>query len=217
MKHHKAYLFDAFGTLFQLEMPEHLLERIEKEQASLLMDIWRKLQLEYTWLHNSMQTYVPFGEISKQALDYAMQVANVKDLELREQLLTIYFRATTFPDVPDMLARMRENDIQLAILSNGAPQMLEAGAKHSGIYDVLDHLLSVDAIKVYKPDPRVYQMALDKFGLEKQDVRFFSSNQWDVAGASQFGLDTTWVNRKQGIQEPLIRHPITTIHSFDEL
>ncbi|MEM6724651.1 MAG: haloacid dehalogenase type II [Bacteroidota bacterium] len=213
----KAYLFDAFGTLFQLELPKHLLERIPNKKGTLLMDIWRKLQLEYTWLHNSMETYVPFGRLSEQALDYAMQIAGTNDPELREVLLTIYFRAQCFPDVPDMLHRLQEQGLQVAILSNGEPHMLEAGAQHSGIYDSLDRLISVDAIKRYKPDPKVYQFALDELQLEKEAVRFFSSNQWDVAGASQFGLDTTWVNRKQIPREPIIRQLIQEIHSFDEL
>lgn len=213
----KAYLFDAFGTLFQLELPNDLLEQKLGSKAEKLMDIWRNRQLRYTWLHSLMQDYVPFGEISKKALDYAMDCVAVQDEDLKATLLSIYFKANAHPDVPDMLDRMRKKDIQLCILSNGEPKMLEAGAKHSGILDKLDHLFSVDSIRTFKPDPGVYQMALDHLGFQKSDVRFFSSNQWDVAGATKFGFKTTWVNRKNEIREPITDAPDQIIRSFDEL
>ena len=136
------------------------------------------------------------------ALTYAMKVVGTHNEELHELLLPIYENASCFTAVEPMLKELNKRQVTTAILSNGTPTMLEAGAKNAQIHHLLDHILSVDAVGVFKPDPSVYQYALDQLGVDKSELLFCSSNQWDVAGASAFGLNTVWINQYQEVAEP---------------
>ena len=203
MKQPKACLFDAFGTLFKLDVPADLIDKKVNGRGTELLAIWRRKQLEYTWLRSLMNNYIPFEKITEEALTFAMHEIGATDKSLYDILMPIYRKAAAFDDVRPALQELQRLGIRTAILSNGTPSMLGAGAENAGIASLLDAIISVDVIQVYKPSPRVYQLALDSLQLEAKEVLFFSSNQWDVAGAGQFGLPTVWVNRYAKTREIL--------------
>lgn len=213
----KACVFDAFGTLFNLQIPFAEIDQLTSGQGKQLMDIWRKKQLEYTWLHSLMQAYQPFSELTKKALTFAMESLGVDEPALFDLLLPIYEKANCFPAVPSVLGQLQSQGIRTAILSNGTPKMLEAGAKNAGIDTVLDHIFSVASVKVFKPDPKVYQLALDQLNGTKSEILFISSNQWDIAGAARFGLMTVWLNQYGQVREPFDPGATFTISQIAEL
>jgi len=213
----KACVFDAFGTLFNLQIPFEEVDQLTDGQGKTLMDIWRKKQLEYTWLHSLMQDYQPFSELTKKALAFAMESVKMEESALFDLLLPIYEQANCFPAVPSVLEQLQNSGIHTAILSNGTPKMLEAGAKNAGIDVFLDHIFSVDSVKVFKPDPGVYQLALDQLQLSKSELVFISSNQWDIAGAARFGLITVWLNQYEQVREPFDPGAAFTISHLAEL
>ncbi|MFK7932258.1 MAG: haloacid dehalogenase type II [Saprospiraceae bacterium] len=213
----KAYIFDAFGTLFNLDIPANQIDKLADGKGAELLQIWRTKQLEYTWLRTLMQRYQPFNEVTKEALQFAMKSVGVDHPQLTKTLLPIYENANAFPEVKATLEQLKKAGHLVSILSNGTPQMLQNGAKHAAIFDNLDLIISVDDIKVFKPDPRVYNYALNKLNRFEDEVIFVSSNQWDVAGAAAFGLPTLWLNRKKEIPQPFLSANQPTIFSLSEL
>jgi len=177
--------------------------------------LWRQKQLEYTWLRSLMGRYVDFAQVTAQALHYALQVYAIEDAALEQRLLLAYNQLTSYTEVKDTLKQLRESGIATAILSNGSPSMLQAAVEHAGLTDLIDEVISVDQLGIYKPDPRVYQLALDSFGVTKSQVLFHSSNAWDVAGAVNFGFNVAWINRFSQPPEPLSKPPhliLTDLH-----
>lgn len=207
-------VFDAFGTLFDLDIPLAELDNLTDGQGQQVLDIWRRKQLEYTWLRGLMDAYVPFDQVTRDALTYTMKTLNIHDNDLYQLLMPIYLQPRAFADVLPSLQTLRAAGHQTAILSNGTPKMLKEGAAKAGVIDNLDHLLSVEVVQTFKPAAAVYQMVLKTFNCSKQEVRFFSSNAWDIAGAGQFGLPTVWVNRKGGVPEELPQPPTYQINSL---
>lgn len=213
----QAYIFDAFGTLFNLDVPTTEIDELTNGKGAEVLAIWRAKQLEYSWLRTLMQQYKPFSEVTKEALQFAMESVGVDSEKLPEILLPIYEKATAFPEVKSTLATLKKQDFVTAILSNGTPQMLNNGAEHAELTEYLDHIISVDDIHIFKPDPQVYNYALNKLNRFEDEVTFVSSNQWDVAGAAAFGLPTVWLNRKKEIRQPILAADQTTIFSLPEL
>ncbi|MEM8909611.1 MAG: haloacid dehalogenase type II [Bacteroidota bacterium] len=213
----KACIFDAFGTLFNLSFPLDQIDQLTGGQGQTLMDIWRSKQLEYTWLRSLMQHYVPFDQVTREALDFAMAAVHCQDPMLPSLLLPIYEQAQCFPAVPAMLRDLREKGITTAILSNGTPSMLKAGAQNARIDALLGHIFSVESIGIFKPAPQVYQYALDQLALSAEEVLFFSSNQWDVIGASRFGLPSVWVDQHRQTRESLTPHARYVLKDLSEL
>ena len=213
----KYCVFDAFGTLFKLNLPTDEVESIAGDQTGELMRIWRTKQLEYTWLRALMNTYIPFSEITKQALQLAMAETRVNDERLFDVLMPIYLSPDTFPTVGPMLQALKTAGIKTAILSNGTRAMLQAGVHNTQLNDYINELISVDEIKTYKPNPEVYALACEKLNLQPQEFYFVSSNRWDICGAGAFGLQTIWVNQYRQQQEVLDPKPDVTISSLAEL
>lgn len=213
----RACVFDAYGTLFDV------LGAAAPERAALgtqmqpLAQLWRQKQLEYTWLRSLMGDYADFWQVTGDALDYALDAMHIADPALRQRLMDVYLRLDTYPEVPDVLKKLRAAGLSRAILSNGAPEMLAAGAGNAGIASDLDAVLSVDGLRLYKPDPRVYQLAVDRFGLAKSEICFLSSNAWDVAGAAHFGFQVVWVNRFAQPAERLPGKPVASIPDLGRL
>src|SRR6185295_8407753 len=162
-------------------------------EADRFSEIWRLKQLEYAWMLSAAGHYVDFWTLTERALDYAFARCPTVDRALRARLLDAYFKLDAFPDARQALGALRAKGVKTAILSNGNPHMLEAAVTASGIE--LDALLSVDAIRIYKPQPAVYAMVTDRFGVAPADAAFVSSNRWDVMGATAFGFRCVWVNR----------------------
>jgi 2-haloacid dehalogenase len=191
----RACVFDAYGTLFDVHSAVGRLRAQVGDQADALSQLWRTKQLEYTWLRALMRRHRDFWQITGDALDYALARHRIDPGPIRGPLLQAYLTLDTYPEVPAMLERLRAAGLKRAILSNGEPKMLQAGAESAGIAGLLDAVLSVEEVGVYKPDPRVYQLAVDRLGVPPEAIAFQSSNAWDVHGAATFGLRPVWVNR----------------------
>ena len=190
-----ACVFDAYGTLYDFNSAA---ERCRGElggKADELSALWRQKQLQYTWLRSLMGAYAPFWQVTGEALDFALETLGFASPPLRERLMNLYREIDPFPEVPGVLARLKAGGLRLAILSNGSPDMLAPAARHSGLDQLLEASLSVDAVGIYKPDRRVYQLACDHFRIAPAKVAFFSSNGWDAHGAAHFGFKTVWLNR----------------------
>lgn len=197
------FIFDAFGTLFKTSNFDEALQNLVGAKANSLVETWRTKQLQYTWLYNQMGTYLPFDEITEKALDYSLKTHQLKDNGVSELLLPIYYSPRLTSGAKSLLEELKRLNKTATILSNGTPKMLSNGIVQTDLKALIYKAISVDTIKIYKPDPQVYQMALDELQADKSNCLFFSSNQWDVAGASSFGLDAVWVNQYQQVKEPL--------------
>jgi 2-haloacid dehalogenase len=190
-----ACVFDAYGTLYDFNSAAARCRARLGGKAEELSALWRQKQLQYSWLRSLMGAYAPFWQVTGEALDVALSTFGFADKQLRADLMDCYRDIDPFPEVPGVLARLKENGLRLAILSNGSPDMLAAAATHAKLDGVLEASLSVDAVKIYKPDRRVYQLACDHFGVAAARIAFFSSNGWDAHGAQHFGFQTAWLNR----------------------
>jgi 2-haloacid dehalogenase len=190
-----ACVFDAYGTLYDFNSAAARCGDALAEKAEPLSSLWRLKQLQYTWLRSLMGAYVPFRQVTGDALDFACAALGIADQALRERLMNLYLELDCYSDVTAALERLAKAGIRLAILSNGSPDMLEAAARSSGLDGVLEASLSVDSVGVFKPDRRVYQLAADHFRLPPRRIAFFSSNGWDAHGGAHFGFQTVWLNR----------------------
>ncbi len=190
----RAYVFDAYGTLFDVHAAVRRHADAIGPGSQRLSEIWRIKQLEYTWVRSLAGRYRDFWSLTEEALDYAIAVAAPTAASLRPQLLDAYRELDAYPEVRGVLTRLKAT-AQLAILSNGSPEMLDSAVKSAGLDDLLDHLLSVDGIAIYKTDPRVYDLVGERLGVEPSEVSFQSSNRWDIAGATAYGFRTVWINR----------------------
>jgi 2-haloacid dehalogenase len=212
----KALVFDAYGTLFDVHSVITECEALFPGKGASLSQLWRGKQLEYTWLRSLMGRYADFSAITRAALTTACAMLR---LELSEaaarRLMDAYLVLRAFPDVMDTLSRLRGR--KLAILSNGSPAMLDAVVRHAGLDQVLDAVLSVDALRIFKPHPSVYAYAAERLQLPAGAVGFVSSNFWDVAGATSFGFRTFWINRTGAVPDDLGYQPAGVLSQLREL
>ena len=211
----KHTVFDAYGTLFDVHSAASQHQQKLGEKAQSVSALWRTKQLEYTWLRSLMERYVNFGQVTQEALDYALDSHGIKDESLRQGLLNAYQQLSCYPEVPETLAKLKQLGLGTSILSNGSFEMLEAGVRNSHLEELLDGVFSVDTIRIFKPDPQVYQLAVDQLGCESQEILFFSSNAWDVSGSATFGLQAVWVNRFGQAPERLPGKPVLEIKTLD--
>jgi len=209
----RACVFDAYGTLFDVHSAVARLRARVGEQADVLAQLWRAKQLEYTWLRALMGAHAGFWQVTGDALDHALARTGV-DPAVREPLMQAYLALDAYPEVPESLRRLRAGKLKVALLSNGEPGMLAAGARSAGIDGMLDAILSVEEIGVFKPHPKVYQLAVDRLAVRPNQIAFQSSNAWDVSGAATFGLRAVWINR-QGM--PPERLPGVAEHELSDL
>jgi 2-haloacid dehalogenase len=213
----KACVFDAYGTLFDVHSAVGRHRERLGENASAVSALWRTKQLEYTWLRSLMQRHADFWQVTADALDYSLDSFGISDAALREDLLNAYLRLDCYPEVVDVLSTLKQASLQLAILSNGSPQMLEAVALGNKLDKLLDANLSVESVGIFKPDPRVYQLAVDELGVAPEQISFQSSNAWDAAGAASFGFKVAWINRFGQRRERLPDAPHAELHTLAEL
>ncbi|MEC9368950.1 MAG: haloacid dehalogenase type II [Pseudomonadota bacterium] len=191
----KACVFDAYGTLFDVHAPvARVADRIG-DKAQAMSDMWRMKQLQYTWLRSLMRTHADFEQVTADALDYAMASFGIDDATLRTDLLALYMTLDAYPDAVDTLKRLKEKGYATGILSNGSPKMLSAAVKHSGIAPLMDEVLSVEDAGIFKPDPSVYQLAVDRIGVKPGQICFVSANAWDGYAAAHFGFQVARLNR----------------------
>ena len=190
-----AYVFDAYGTLFDV----HAAVRKHAEKlgpdSERLSTTWRAKQLEYSWVRALMGQYLDFWTLTEQSLDTAFALVPSADKSLRDDLLNAYWKLDCYPEVPQVLTNLKASGARIAILSNGSPAMLEGAVNASNLADLFDEVFSVDELKTYKTDERVYEMVITHFHIYPDTVSFQSSNRWDIAGATAFGFRSVWMNR----------------------
>ncbi|WP_245613092.1 haloacid dehalogenase type II [Skermanella stibiiresistens] len=212
-----ACVFDAYGTLLDVRSATGRLAAELGGKAELVGGLWRTKQLEYTWLLSLMGHRRDFWQVTRDALDHAFGVAGLDDDALKEKLMRRYLSLDAYPDVAPVLAELRSRGLTTAILSNGTPDMLASGVESAGIAGYLDAVLSVEEVGVYKPHRSVYQLACDRFGLDRGQICFVSSNGWDVAGAASFGFQTVWLNRFDAERERLPGTPALVLGGLADL
>ncbi|EEE37679.1 haloacid dehalogenase, type II [Rhodobacteraceae bacterium KLH11] len=213
-------VFDAYGTLFDVAAAarqaaaEPGYEALAEKWPELASH-WRLKQLQYTWLRAVSDAHCDFWDVTQDGLDWALEAVSLQgDDALRQRLLDLYWELQAYPEVPEMLKALKAGGLQTAILSNGSPPMLDGAVQSAGIREVLDDVLSVESVGVFKPHSRVYDLVQERFGCARNEVLFVSSNGWDAAGASGYGFVTAWVNRAG---EPMDRLPWKPAHVLSDL
>lgn len=212
----RACVFDAYGTLFDYASAAESCRDALGDKLERLNALWREKQLQYTWLRASQGRHADFWQVTSDALDFVLESLGLPDPVLRERLMSLYLTLRTFPEVSDTLARLKDAGFAIAILSNGSPSMLDAAIQGSKIGGLIDLVLSVEEVGVYKPHPDVYRLATDRLGLAPAAIAFSSSNSWDAYAASAFGLRVVWCNRYGQKAERLPGRPDREIRSLAE-
>ncbi|MGI9569448.1 MAG: haloacid dehalogenase type II, partial [Desulfobulbia bacterium] len=192
---YKAYVFDAYGTLFDVHSAAARLKEEIGPDSDRLSQIWRDKQLQYTWIRALTGKHQNFEAVTAAALDFAISSVGGIDTNVRQKLLEAYMELDSYPEVRDILSELKTRGAHTAILSNGTAGMLDAAVTSSGIADLLDACISIEEAGIYKPAPEVYQLAVERISIGVSDISFQSSNRWDIAGAKSFGFHTAWINR----------------------
>ena len=212
-----VYVFDAYGTLFDVHAAIGKHRQAAGPDADRFSEVWRTKQLEYAWTLTLAGDYTDFWTLTERALDFAFARVPSVDRALRSKLLDAYMELDAYPDARATLAGLKTQGARVAILSNGSPGMLGAAVQSAGITELCDALLSVDAVRMYKPRPETYTLVTSHFDIEPQDVVFVSSNRWDIMGAAAFGFRPVWVNRSGAPDEYVDKPPTRTITSLAAL
>lgn len=213
----KACVFDAYGTLFDHASAAQRHTAKLQEKTEPLTRVWRQKQLEYTWLRGLQQRHADFLQVTADALDFAMESVGVEDSSLRGELLQTYMELDAFADVFQALRKIRWMGMRTAILSNGTPEMLAAAVGSAGLAGEFEAVISVEEAGVFKPHPRVYELAVERLGVERGEILFLSSNGWDAYAASAFGMRVAWCNRYGQVAERLPGKPEYEIRTLGEL
>jgi 2-haloacid dehalogenase len=213
----KACVFDAYGTLFDFASAARRHRDVLGDRIDELTTLWRDKQLQYSWLRALQGRHADFWQVTGDALDFALQTLDIDGRALRDSLLQLYLTLDAFSEVPEVLARLKRGGLKTAILSNGTPQMLDAAVKAAKLNEVIDTVLSVEEVGIYKPHPKVYQLAVDRLGASPAEIAFQSSNAWDAYAASAFGMRVVWCNRYGQRPERLPGAPDCEIRSLAEL
>ncbi len=212
----KALVFDAYGTLFDVHSIAAHCATLWRADGMAISQLWRRKQLEYTWLLSLMGRYEDFWDVTKRALLYTCDSERLDATSIQvDSAMDAYTRLRPYADVRDSLDALRR--FPLAILSNGCPRMLDPMIRGSELADDFDEVLSVDSVRVFKPSPKTYALALDKFGCDRSQIGFVSSNYWDVSGAASFGFTTFWLNRASAVPDRLVSAPHVTIATLSDL
>src|SRR5215831_1630859 len=188
----EACVFDAYGTLFDYASAALRCKDVLGPKLEPLIALWRDKQLQYTWLRASQNRHADFWQVTGDALDFALETLSLDKPGLRDRLLTLYLTLDAFPEVPDVLQRLKAAGMRTAILSNGSPKMLDAAVRNAKLDALLDLVLSVEDVGVYKPHRKVYQLAVERLGVPAAAIAFQSSNAWDAYAASAFGMQVVW-------------------------
>ena len=216
MKNCKAIIFDAYGTLFDVNSAAEKCKEKIGNKWEFFSKYWRTTQLEYTWLRSLMGKHKNFWQITEDSLDKSMKVFNI-DLVMRNELLELYKVLSTFPEVKQTLIKLKKTDYKLAILSNGTPNLLEDLVKNSKLENIFDNLFSVEDVKTFKPAFKVYDIPVEYYQINKSEIIFLSANTWDVSGAGNYGFNSIWVNRDNNVFDNLDFKPKFEINNLTDL
>ncbi len=202
MKNVKAIIFDAYGTLFDVNSAAEKCKDKIGDKWESFANYWRTTQLEYTWLRSLMKRHKNFWKITEDSLDKSMNAFNINK-SMRNELLDLYKTLNTFPEVKDVLNKLKEKNYKLAILSNGTPALLNELVKGNNIENIFDDIFSIEDVGIYKPDSKVYEIPTKKYQIQKDEIAFLSANTWDVSGGGNYGYKAIWVNRNNNIFDNL--------------
>ena len=219
MKNIKAIIFDAYGTLFDVNSAAEKCKDKIGEKWERFANFWRTTQLEYTWLRSLMDRHKDFWQVTEDSLDKSMKAFDI-DPSMRNELLNLYKVLSPFEEVPETLKTLKEKKFKLAILSNGTPSLLDELVKSNHLDNLFDDIFSIEQVGVYKPSSRVYDMPIKKYNINKSEVAFLSANTWDVSGGGNYGYQSIWVNRNNNIFDNLDFKPkyqITDLNKLIEL
>ena len=216
MKKIKAIIFDAYGTLFDVNSAAEKCKEKLGDKWEGFANYWRTTQLEYTWLRSLMRRHKDFWQITEDSLDKSMNFYNI-DNSIRSELLNLYKVLSPFTEVRDTLKKLKQSNYKLAILSNGTPDLLNELVVSNQLKDIFDDIFSVEEAGIFKPDSKVYDLPINKYNIEKNEVLFLSANTWDVSGAGNYGYNTVWVNRNNNIFDKLDFEPNQQISNLSEL
>ena len=216
MKNIKAIIFDAYGTLFDVNYAAEKCKDKIGDKWEPFANFWRTTQLEYTWLRSLMERHKDFWQITEDSLDKSMKAFNI-DPSMKDELLNLYKVLSPYKEVPETLKKLKEKNFKLAILSNGTPSLLSELVKSNNLNDLFDDLFSIEKVGIYKPNSKVYEIPLNKYRIEKNEVAFLSANTWDVSGAGNYGFNSIWVNRYNNIFDNLDYVPKQEIKDLHKL
>ena len=202
MKNIKAIIFDAYGTLFDVNSAAEKCKDKIGDKWESFANFWRTTQLEYTWLRSLMEKHKDFWQITEDSLDKSMKTFNI-DLSMKNELLNLYKILSPYKEVPETLKALKEKKFKLSILSNGTPSLLNELVKSNNLENLFDDIFSIEEVGVYKPNSKVYDIPIKKYKIEKNEVAFLSANTWDVSGGGNYGYQSIWVNRNNNIFDNL--------------
>ncbi len=216
MKNIKAIIFDAYGTLFDVNSAAEKCKDKIGDKWEGFANFWRTTQLEYTWLRSLMKRHKDFWQITEDSLDKSMKTYKI-DPTMKNELLNLYKSLSPYEEVDEVLIKLKEKNFKLAILSNGTPSLLNELVKSNNLENVFDDLFSIEQVGIYKPDSKVYDMPIKKYQIQKNEVYFLSANTWDVSGGGNYGYNSIWVNRNNNIFDKLDYSPKHQIKQLGEL
>ena len=216
MKNIKAIIFDAYGTLFDVNSAAEKCKGKIGHKWENFANYWRTTQLEYTWLRSLMNRYKDFWRITEDSLDKSMKVFNI-DISMRNELLNLYKKLSPYPEVKKVLNNLKEKNYKIAILSNGTSSLLNELVLSNNLDNAFDDIFSIEEVKIYKPDSKVYNIPINKYQINKDEVAFLSANTWDVSGGGNFGYNSIWVNRNKNIFDNLDYEPKNEIENLTQL
>ena len=216
MKNVKAIIFDAYGTLFDVNSAAEKCKGKIGNKWENFANYWRTTQLEYTWLRSLMKRHKDFWQITEDSLDKSMKVFNI-DNSMKNELLSLYKVLSTFPEVNEVLKKLKVKKYKIAILSNGTPSLINELVKSNNLDNMFDDVFSIEQVKVYKPDNKVYDIPIQKYKIQNDEVVFLSANTWDISGGGNFGYNAVWVNRNSNVFDNLDYEPKNEIGNLKEL
>ena len=216
MKKIKVIIFDAYGTLFDVNSAAEKCKEKIGDRWESFANYWRTTQLEYTWLRSLMKRHKDFWQVTEDSLDKSLSAFKI-DPNMRSELLNLYKILNTFPEVKEVLKNLKEKKYKISILSNGTPDLLDGLVKSNNLEKMFDDIFSVEEVGIYKPDAKVYDMPIKKYKVAKNEVAFLSANTWDVSGAGNFGFNSIWVNRNKNIFDKLDYIPHNEINNLNGL
>ena len=216
MKNIKAIIFDAYGTLFDVNSATEKCKDKIGDKWEGFANYWRTTQLEYTWLRSLMNRHKDFWQVTEDSLDKSMKAFKI-DPSMRNELLDLYKILSTFPEVTEVLKNLKEKNYKLAILSNGTPALLNELVKSNNLDNLFDDLFSIEEVGIYKPDSKVYDIPIKKYKIKKNEVAFISANTWDICGGGNYGYNSIWVNRNNNTFDNLDYVPKHQIKDLSKL
>jgi 2-haloacid dehalogenase len=216
MKNIKAIIFDAYGTLFDVNSAAEKCKDKIGDKWESFANYWRTTQLEYTWLRSLMNRHKDFWQVTGDSLDKSMKTFKI-DPSMRNELLDLYKILSTFSEVAEVLKILKEKNYKLAILSNGTPALLNKLVKNNNLDNIFDDIFSIEEVGIYKPNSKVYDIPIKKYKIQKEEVAFLSANTWDVSGGGNYGYSSIWVNRNNNIFDNLDYKPKNEVNNLKQL